>query len=257
MKHTLAIGTGLVLALGVSAAQGAVAWTASYEADVLPQADDSISYGSGGTGSFASVAGPAMTASVGDDKFLFSTMNGGSLAAFYTTSVANGDINLDSDIGYTFEWRVRMINASAPGINNAAALQVDEDRVGINRFWNLEMYRDGDDLYYVVLTNTIGDNVIAPINQGEFYIYRVAVTQSGATLYINDNSTAVGSIGSFRELATNNIRFGDLAGAENAEFETDYLRIFNGGAVAPVPEPAAAAFLGLVASAAFLRRPRR
>lgn len=257
MKLALTIGTGLLTAMGATAARGAVDWTASYEAGVVPQAADSISYNSGNTGSFASIAGPAVAASVTDDKFLFSTIGGGSLAAFYTTSSANADIELNSDIGYTFEWRVRMISASAPGVNNAAALQVDEDRSGVDRFWNLEMYRDEADAYYVTLSNTTGESVVAPINLGEFYTYRVTVTAGGATLYINDNPLATGSIGSFRALATNNIRFGDLAGPENAEFETDYLRIFDGGAVAPVPEPTATAFLGLMTSAALLRRRRR
>lgn len=242
---------GAAAMLSAAAAQGAINWTVSYEADVTPEAASSISYSLGGTDSF-SQSGAAGTSSATGGIYSFSTL-GGNNGAFFHTPTESVKVSLNSDTGYTVEWRARITGADTPGIMNAAAIQVDEGRAGIDRFWDLELINsDGAGGFDVVLTNTIGNYVAATIDNTNFHTYRVTVLSTGATLYIDDNPTPIGTLATFRALGTNNFRFGDFSGGEDAAFETDYIRIFDGGAVAPVPEPAAMSLIGL--GALVLRR---
>ena len=209
-------------------------WTWAYEANLLPDSLSSpIEYPPGTPWASFYQEGNSLTSEyVSGGEYNASTIDTNSGTTFWTPS-SGPFTHLNSDRGYTLEWRAKINQIDTTGLANSIALGVDEGRPGVDRFWVLTHDKDASGQYRVRLVGDPGSpNVAGNISTGVFNKYRVTVKNSAAALYLNDG--LVGTISNLRNLSTNRVEFGDFTGAADASFAMDYLRLYDGAALAPV-----------------------
>ena len=210
-----------------------VDWTWGYEANLLPNTAGAIESPLGSPAAVFTRNGNAFTSEwVNGGVYQASTIDTNGTTTYHTPS-SSSLTSLNSDRGYTFEWRARVDSIDAVEVGNSIALGVDEARLGVNRFWILSFLKNSEGQYRASLQgNQSVATVSSPITAGVFNSYRVTVKQNTATLYVNNSH--VGRVSSLRNLGTNRIEFGDFTGSADSAFAVDYLRVYHGAAIAPV-----------------------
>jgi len=195
------------------------AWSSGYDGSVVPTSDGWAYNTQLGTA-------PTTEASEVDSDATLS----GSVFHLDTTANVNTQYRYEKGTsfvqatGYTFEFRLKISSSSG---NRTCEVQ-----------WS-----DGSDTEVLYL-KTSGANLIATLlvdtsaqtltdfNDGEYHTYRVTVSGAGAiTFYADGTSYVTGSMGNAN--ATNKLIFGDQANNEKSNTYWDYIRWYEGGAVAP------------------------
>jgi hypothetical protein len=249
---------GLLISAGLLAgvSQASPLWTYTYDADRLPDASGSIKDATLTPYSAFLRTGSVTSEGIAGDIYSGSTINSNGGCWFHRTTAPDALASLNSDTGYTMEARIK-IDAIDEDLTNAGigavAIQCDEGRAGIDRFWQLGFDVSGGQ-YQVALKGGGGPEYVN-IDNTAFHTYRVTVLGNTATLYIDGNPTPAASVPNLRNLATNEIEFGDFTGVGDGAYQMDYLSVYDGGAVA-VPEPASCAALSLGGLAMMWRRRR-
>lgn len=247
----LSVAAGLL----ACTAQASPTWTYTYDADRLPDSGGSIKDSTLTPYSSFFRAGGVVSESVGSDIYSASTIGSNGGAWFHRTSNPDALASLNSDTGYTVESRLKIneIDLEYDGGISAFTIELDEGRAGVDRFWQLGFTVIGGQ-YYAALKGGAGPE-FALIDNTAFHTYRVTVLGNAAKLFIDGNPTPAAIVPSLRNLATNELEWGDLTGAADSSYQLDYLSVFDGGAV-EVPEPASAVVLSLVALGIGSRRKR-
>ena len=209
-------------------------WTLVYDADYLPDASEAIQYGDGTTDAFSELMDP--------ENLNMEIRNG--VLGIDSTAVGRLIIDaaqesrflMNSDSGYTVEFRVRLIetrNATGtPDELQAAALQLNDGRPGEQHTvhfglftWPPESGRNWAQLRGGSRTPAI------PI-ENDFVVFTITVENGEVTLYID--GMEVGSVPTWNVVERPQIWLGDIGAPDHtAHFEVDYLKIYDGGAVAP------------------------
>lgn len=251
MHVCLTIAAGLLA--GTSSA--APVWTYTYDADRLPDSGGSIKDSTMTPYSSFYRLGSVVSESVGSGIYSGSTIGSNSGAWFYRTANPDALANLNSDIGYTVEAKLKIneIDLDYDGGIGAFTITLDEGRAGVDRFWQLG-FTVISGQYYAALKGGAGPE-LAPIDNTAFHTYRVTVLGNAAQLYIDGNPTPAASVPSLRNLATDELDWGDVTGTADSSYQLQYLSVYDGGAVA-VPEPATCGALSLGAIALVSRRRR-
>jgi len=248
----LSVAAGLLA--GVS--QASPLWSYTYDADRLPDVIGSIKDSAMTPYSSFFRTGGVTSEGVAGDIYSASTINSNGGAWFHRTTDPEALASLNSDTGYTVEARIKIDSIDedvATAGTGAFTIELDEGRAGVDRFWELGFDVSGGQ-YQVALRGGAGPEYVN-IDNTAFHTYRVTVLGDTATLYIDSNPTPAAFVPNLRNLATNEIAFGDLTGVGDSSYQIDYLSVYDGGAVA-VPEPASCAALSLGALAMVSRRRR-
>ena len=163
-----------------------------------------------------------------DGIFHFSTI-GSDKGAFYYQYVRNKNrVFLNSDVGYTIEFKLKVIKTDVKKNASAIHFDAEDGRGEVKNYWGLNFYA-GDKTNYVALSG--GGSATPVALNDDFHIYRITVKGENVALYI-DGTLACG-VKASKKTSTNQFRFGDLTGKADGEFKLDYIRIFTKGAVAP------------------------
>lgn len=225
-------GASAMAQVHATTASSNIEWNWYYEAHLPPDISGSIEAPLGTpTSTFTQSLGELTGESNQAGVFQASTIDTNA-GAIFGVPAKSPLLNLDSDKGYTVEWIVKVINIDQPNVGGGISLAVDEDRPGVDRFWNVTFVKDVQNEYRVQLE---GDQsiaaVYASVRRDVFQRIRVTVHGDTATLFVNDEM--VGTMSKLRELERNAVEFGDFTSECDAEYAVDSLRVFDGGAVPP------------------------
>jgi len=257
------LSAAVVAGLGVSAAQGAMVWDWKYDASVTPDVSGSVTKDDGTPwSSFSPYLGtPSGSASGG--LYNASTL-GTNAGAGWSYPVSSGQLAyFNSDTGYTVEWKMRINEIdedyngglNANGGLGSIGMELEDGRSGVNRWYFLSFLRDGSQYKAYFQGGNMNTAAIANIDNTSFHTYRVTVLGSTGTLYLD--GSLVGTVTDPRtDIASDQLRWSDSTGANDASYTVDYLYATGQGAFAPeaVPEPAS---LGLLAAGGLLMLRRR
>lgn len=211
-----------------------VDWSVVYDATSLPNTAGSIHYSNGTTGSFGTAGNIAnLNTQIIDGNVLsFDTKNSG----WYTLATNQDRFFINTDTGYTVEYRARLLSAytneTSRNFNSAGLLDMNDGRSGINKFWSLGFgadYESGE-----LFVHLSGGKWI--YIGSDWITYTVTVQGNTATLYMD--GVSVDSV-NLQGTATGEVsRWGNLRGATiGAHFEVESLKIYDQGAIPPIPEP--------------------
>lgn len=217
-------------------------WTFRYDANAMPATPGSITYADGTTGQFSQQASPALSTATG--LLHFASLNGGYGMIAADTTVPSGTgttMKLDPHIGYTIEFRARLNSTNQEATNGgigmgAAAVQVQNG----TSIYTIELGDvNGATPGYIVQLSTTTNQVVA-VPDG-FHTFRLTVHDTVAGLYI-DGKLALTDFTGANSAASplSQLLIGDLTGAADANWDLDYLYVYDKGAL-PVPEPNSAA----------------
>jgi hypothetical protein len=209
-------------------------WTWVYEGNQLPDSPSNpIEFPPGTPGASFIQEGNWLTSeSISGGVYNASTVDSNGATTFWTPS-SSAFTNLNSDRGYTLEWRVKVDQIDSTAVANPITLGVDEGRAGFDRFWVMSHHKDASGQYWARLQGDLNAaSVTTQITPGAFNKYRVTVKHNTATLFMNDVS--VGSVTSLRNASTNRVEFGDFTGTADASFAVDYVRLYDGSALRPI-----------------------
>ena len=203
---------GAVIVMSVAQVRAAATadsstWAGKYECDAKP-ADDGWNNGNPTAPNYVSAAGGILTI----DSVDFGT------SPWFNRTPPSLDLTTGTPPGATFEWRAKMIvaenNASiAPSLLGVAAADGSKVVIGITE---TQVFANG--AWYAMDTTD------------DFHVYRVTMESSGYHLYIDGLHVLAGALDSG---SANYIEFGDETGADDAEYQTDYIRWTDEGAFAP------------------------
>lgn len=209
----------VIFACGISLLNGAEIkdWTFKYEGEKLPNKVG-----------FALNGKPVIAKINKSGVFHLSSIDSNAGVFYYRYMRKQDNRLINSDTGYTLELRAKVIKTDSD--ENSAAIHIDAEdgREDVKKFWGLNLYR-GRDSSYALLS---GATSATPVAIGDdFHIYRITVKGDQVNLYI-DGTFACG-VKVSTKTSTNQLRFGDLTGKADGEWEIDYLRVYTKGAVAP------------------------
>jgi hypothetical protein len=211
-------------------------WTALYDASALPLEPAAVSYSDGTSGAFVPVLDNPdnLNASLGAGVLRIDSSNRGVVGIDVNQP---GRLLLNSDVGYTAEFRVRLIrsvNITGDSLNlNGACLQLNDGR-------DDEMHN----VHLGLFTHpTTGENwarvrggTLSPaIRIGEdFHTFTFVVTASETTLYVDGYQAA--TVSRWLAIHRPEVWLGTFQTNSNhiANFEVAYLKLYDGGAVHPV-----------------------
>lgn len=224
-------------------------WTMVYNANVLPHEAGAINYSNSQTGPWGDYYGganPLDTAtaisrlglSIVDDEYLGFDTTG---AAWATLSNAQVDqFFLNTDIGYTVEYRVRVLSAYNTQTSNRAnnpaggGIDMNDGRAGINAFWQFGFGEDVDNpgQTFVQLRGAAGTPIVHIDDR--WITYTILAQGSTVTYYMDGVEMYSATLRT--NVADTGIRWGNLSGsALGVEMEVDYVKVYDQGAIAPIP----------------------
>lgn len=212
-------------------------WTLRYEGNVLPTAAGAIQFSSGATSQFGTVLGTPTMSTDGSVLSLSTPEVGGAavqVATMHPTGVGT-NLNLDPAVGYTVEFRARL--NSITGVDQmvgGASVQVANGTTGANLYTISLVDTDGPGVSGKVAAWS-GATVNTPYSIPDgFHTYRLTVFQNIARLYI-DGILHGTDLSGGNPAVTTRLRIGDLTNASGADWDVDYLRVYDQGAIAPLP----------------------
>jgi hypothetical protein len=190
-------------------------WEGHYEADDFPDVESGINFDTGG----GTVSGGLLNLdTLGTDGYL---LWGGAANSLSPT--------LSFTDGASMEIRFRV---NSYDVDGGAMLFRVSDTAGSMIYG--EFSPEGGGFY------TVTDGLIAPVSGmvgGSFHTLRLTMSGSILNAYLDDNPVEVGT-GTIALTGDNNvILFGDGTGANDADWDIDYIRWTNDGAFVPTPEP--------------------
>jgi hypothetical protein len=209
-------------------------WTLVYDADAFPTDPSAIQYRDGTSGAFGEVNSQNLNAEVRDGVLSIDSVNGGR----FVIPAGQGDrFLLNTDVGYTVEYRARLIktvNNTTTALNlNAAALQLNDGRPGVMHTVHLGLVtHPWNGLNYAQARgSSLGPAV--PIGT-EFHTYTFVATASSTAFYFDGYFVA--DLPRWQAVTgREEIWLGDITNTtHNGNFEVDYLKIYDGGAIHPV-----------------------
>lgn len=194
-------------------------WTLSYEANKLP---NQFGFAKNGNPTTAEIIEPGI--------FHLNTIDTNAGAYYYRYVRPSVEtVGLNSDTGYTVEMRAKLIKADVEGDESAAHIDAEDGREDVKKFWGLNLYSKKNTNYAVLRGASVG----SPVAIGDdFHVFRITVAGEMATLYLDGVEKY--SVKLRTNVNTNQVRFGDLTGKADADWQIDYIRIYNEGAVVPI-----------------------
>lgn len=214
--------------------QSPFTWSVVYDASVLPGDTNALQY-IGTNGAFGEVNAHNLNAELRDGVLAINSVDGG---RFTISANQPGLLVLDSDNGYTAEFRTRLIRTvntitpAAPMNLNASILQLNDGRPGVMSTVHLGLFtHPGNGLNYA----QIRAGAFSPaIEIGtEFQIFTFVVTSGGVSVYVNGYHLA--NLPPWVVVERPEVWIGDITGPTHiGHFEIDYLKVYDGGAVHPV-----------------------
>jgi len=216
--------------------QEAFNWTAVYDASALPLAPTAVNYSDGTSGAFLPVLDDPenMNASLGNGVLKIDSSNRGVVGIDVNQP---GRLLLNSDVGYTAEFRVRLIrsvNLTTDPLNlNGASMQLNDGRDGQQHTVHLGLFTHP----------TTGENwarvrggTFSPsfrIGQ-DFHTFTFVVTATQTTVYVDGYLAA--TVSRWSVVHRPEVWLGTLQTNSNhtASFEVDYLKLYDGAAVHPI-----------------------
>lgn len=213
-------------------------WTAVYDGSALPLDASSIQYADGTTGGFHGA--------LDDPENLNAALRNGVLAidsenrgVFAIDAGQEGRFLLNTDIGYTAEFRARLIetvNLTSDLWNiNGANLQLNDGRMGTENRHTVHLG--------MFTHPTTGENY-ARVRAGalspavrigrEFHTYTFVTTSDGVSFYFD--GYLVAELPRWAVVERPEVWLGNFQSGGNhvAHFEVDYLKVYDGGAIHPV-----------------------
>jgi len=229
MKTTLLL-VAMVLSLHLGQAADPSSWPISYQGNVEPAEEGSVTINGEKKGSFEKPVKPNYRAEVGDSGLELEFNGSG------TFTLEDLGIPVDFSEGFTLECRFRLeetVNQLSPPANNASAMIIQaSESVGTNRgMWILGFYTDIDDAKnYVVLE---GNKSTKPFEIGkDFHVFRVTVKDNEVVLYVDNE--LVGHVSPRKGASSSGVRFGNLRGSDHkGSAVMDYLKIDPQSALVP------------------------
>lgn len=127
--------------------------------------------------------GKALIADSGKDGiFHFSTIDSDKGAFYYQYVRSTNRIFLDSDVGYTIEFKLKVIKTDVKKNVSAIHFDAEDGRGEVKNYWGLNFYT-GDKTNYVALS---GAEKATPVAlDDDFHTYRITVKGESVTLYID------------------------------------------------------------------------
>ncbi len=214
----LAVVTGLLVSCVNLSMADISKWTLSYEGNKLP---NQFGFAKNGNPNVAEIIEPGI--------FHLNTIDSNT-GAYYYRYVRPGTeaIGLNSDTGYTIEMRAKLIKADVDGDESAAHIDAEDGRGNVKKFWGLNLCSKKKTNYAILHGASVGN----PVAIGtDFHVFRITVQGKIATLYVDKVEKE--SVKLRTNVNTNQVRFGDLTGKADADWQIDYIRIYNEGAVVP------------------------
>ena len=209
--------------------------------DVVPSTQDLDAAGSAtdwfagtvGGDTIPSVSGGVAVSNNAAGERLFRTDFGGSI----TRQSVTGDMTIEVSVhvnsdgnGGAGSTGYFAFALQRPGESDSFRMTIDANEVNFD---------SGGTNAIATADNTDGFHVFRIANTGDDYF----VWRDGVLLNADENSPFAPTNGSFN---TGGAWFlGDFSGSIGGNWEVDYIRVDNGGAFAPVPEPSSLALLGL------------
>ncbi len=209
---------GLFLLLVLLASSGSQDWFMVYKADREPDIRGAIVYADGKTDHFARAYNAAKMEIIEPDILRINTLGTDEGTYFYKYVY---EWKLDSEKGYTVELKAKLNDADVAGYESAAHLDLEDSSKNISKYWEISLIKLKDGKHYVVLA---GKSRGKPVEIGtKFHVFRIEVKGNKATLFVDDEKQY--SVELRDNVNTNQIRFGDLTGKADADWEIDYIRL--------------------------------
>jgi PEP-CTERM motif len=233
--------------------QAAIDWDFRYEGDILPTTAGSVAISDGTTSSFYTRFGTPAATTDGSVLNLAPQADGAAVIAHdvrFPFGDGGSKYILDPAVGYTIEFRARL-NSVDDVFAGAASVQVDNG-TSFGQLYTMGLF-DADmnpANGYSMKLSTTTDNGPFSLSAG-FHTFRLAVLGSDATLVIDGVPMVTDTTGGAGTV-TAELRVGDFTGSTDADWDLDYLYLFDGGAV--VPEPASMGLIGMGVGVMLLRR---
>ncbi len=146
--------------------------------------------------------------------------------------LGSGRMYLDSEKGYTIEWRIKWLATDTDGVASYACIYAGPQE---NNWWMVRVYLDSSKVYADLYN---ADRVVIdedPTNT-DFHKIRVTVTGGMAYMYVDDNPTPVASRPLLSQVVLP-LTFGDLTNTADGRYRVDYVYAYDDGAVAAGSEP--------------------
>jgi hypothetical protein len=216
-----------------------IPWTFRYDGNIVPTTNGAIAYSNGTAGRFVQGEGrPSLST---DGSLLhFASLGGDDGLVEVNTTVPSGTgttMNLDPSVGYTIEFRARLNSTNEAASNgsiglSAATVQIEN---GTSIYTVSLGDVNGSTPGYVVELDTTHAQVIA-VPDG-FHTFRLTVLNTVAAFYIDGKLALTDFTGAYiGSSSLSQLRIGDFTGTADADWDLDYLYVYDGGAIA-VPEP--------------------
>lgn len=212
----------------VNVNRNGVNWAGTFEGDVSPLTSSTPAWGVFDNNGFAAES---------SDGNIYSYVSG---AVGVTASYSMADATwTGGGTARTAEIRARVpdnVGEAADGVGSLI-LGINDQAYDLRFHTGFLSYNGGSGLVSA-----------ATLDTSEYHIYRLTVDQAAnpiVNLYIDNNPTPVFTSNGnwFTSSGFNSLVFGDIsAGGESGKMDVDYIS-WSAGAIAPVPEPAALAFL--------------
>jgi PEP-CTERM motif len=216
-----------------ASARAAIDWDFRYEGDILPTTAGSVAISDGTTSSFNTrFSAP----SVSTDGSVLNFAPAPDIPALIKHATrfpfaTGASYVLDPAVGYTVEYRARLNSVDAE-FAGAASVQVDNG-TSFGQLYTMSLF-DADlnpANGYSMKLSTTTDNGPFSLTAG-FHTFRLTVLGTSASLYIDGNFMTTDTTGGATAI-TANLEVGDFTGATDADWDLDYVYMFDGGAVAP------------------------
>ena len=140
---------------------------------------------------------------------------------------------LDTNKGYTVEWRVKFLDTEG-GAGNYMCIDASPQA---NKWWLLTIQESYGKVYAKFYGRSETYLLDSDSNNTSYHKLRVSVTSGGAALYVDDNPTSV--LGTpFKSQTILPLRFGDFTNGPDAKYDIDYIYAYDGAALAGGTDPA-------------------
>ena len=223
-RMVVTVAMMVVIAVGYAGAvtRDSSSWEGSYEGDGKLGADY-------GWTQYNSADNYATVNSNAAETMTMDTYNM-NVSPYYTKAIPNMDLATSEAAfggGITVEWKVKFVASDYSG--GYAACMVAPSVVNGGSYTRQSFGLNSE---YVA----VGGNIFNMTTTDDFHVYRLAIGLNAQyALYVDGSSTPVltGTAGSG---SNNKFEFGDETDGADSEYETDYFRWTDAGAIAPPPQ---------------------
>ncbi len=215
------------------------AWKLRYEGNVLPTQAGAIQYSNGSTGQLITRYGNPSTGTDGSVLHLSTpTVGAALLAADTKVPFSTGStLKLDPAVGYTIEFRAQLNSITGTEMMvGGATVQIPNGTTGGNAYTISLIDPNGSNAGKAVAWAGATTQTAFSIPDG-FNTYRLTVKDTVAKLYVDGILLDTDVSGGNRASPTYEMRIGDFTDSAGANWDLDYFRVYDLGAVAPITPP--------------------